>query len=179
MSADRYGVDVATGGVDRVSSARRNAMARLLSSMAVWVLTFAFAGCGADDVASADAGPGDAGETGSMVSGTLTVPASMLGKPYFVRFLDSVGVAGTAPAAQTNGLTPDATTIEYTIPGVPPGTYFLLGVVDVDESGGFSSTPGDYVGWYGHSGDGNPPDAPNAVVPATGSVTFDITLVER
>jgi hypothetical protein len=146
----------------------------------VWWLACACAACGGDDDASAaDAGAADAGGTGNVVSGTLTVPAAMLGKPYFVRLLDTTGIAAAPPAAETTGRSPDATTIEYSIPNAPPGTYFILAVVDVDESGGYASTPGDYVGWYGHSGDGNPPEAPNAVVPAEGSVVFDFTLVER
>jgi hypothetical protein len=49
----------------------------------------------------------------------------------------------------------------FTIEDVPAGTYFRLAFVDVDGSGGMSSTPGDDVGWYGHSG----PSAPNASVP--------------
>ena len=147
--------------------------------MTVACVLSACAACGDDDAAATDGGPGDAGETGATVSGTLTLPGAMLGKPYFVRLLDSVGVAAAPPAADATGRTPDATTIEYTIPGVPEGPFYILGVVDVDESGGFMSSLGDYVGWYGHTGDGNPPDAPNAVVPAAGSVTFDFDLVER
>jgi hypothetical protein len=45
--------------------------------------------------------------------------------------------------------------------------------------GGTSSTPGDYAGWYGHDANGKPPAAPNAVVPAMGTVTFDFSLVLR
>ena len=63
--------------------------------------------------------------------------------------------------------------------GVPAGTYFILGFLDVDGSGGTASTAGDYTGWYGHSGDGNPPAAANAAVPATGTVSFDFSLVVR
>ena len=33
--------------------------------------------------------------------------------------------------------------------------------------------------WYGHTGDGNPPAAANAVVPASGTVRFDFSLVTR
>jgi hypothetical protein len=69
--------------------------------------------------------------------------------------------------------------VDYQIPAVPSGTYFLLGFVDNDNSGGTSSTPGDYAAWYGHTGDGNPPAAANVVVPDTGTVRFDFTLVLR
>jgi len=81
--------------------------------------------------------------------------------------------------AETSGTTGAGTSLPYAIATVPAGTYFILGFVDVDSSGGVSSTPGDFAGWYGHTGDGNPPAAPNAVVPDTGSATFDFTLVLR
>jgi hypothetical protein len=68
-------------------------------------------------------------------------------------------------------------TLVYLIPSVPAGTYFMLAGVDVDSSGGDSSTPGDYRGWYGMVGDGPPPAAANVVVPASGTVTIDYSLV--
>jgi len=69
--------------------------------------------------------------------------------------------------------------LDYSIPRVAAGTYFVLGVVDVEESGGDSSTLGDYAGWCGHNGDGNPPAAANAVVPSSGTVRFAFSLVLR
>jgi hypothetical protein len=69
--------------------------------------------------------------------------------------------------------------LPYLIANVPAGTYFILGFVDVDNSGGTASTQGDYAGWYGHDATGNPPGAPDAVVPSAGTVTFDLGLVLR
>jgi hypothetical protein len=37
----------------------------------------------------------------------------------------------------------------------------------------------DPFSWYGHDGDGNPPAAANAVVPDSGTVRFDFSLVLR
>jgi hypothetical protein len=113
------------------------------------------------------------------VAGTLTLPADAHATPYAVMLFTAVGAAGATPVAQTMGTTGNGTTIDYSIANVPAGTYFLLGFVDVDGSGGTSSTPGDFAGWYGHNGDGNPPAAANAVVPASGTARFDFSLVMR
>jgi hypothetical protein len=61
----------------------------------------------------------------------------------------------------------------------PEGSYFVLAFVDVDGCGGQSSTPGDQAGWYGHTGDGNPPGSANATVPTSGTVRFGFSLVTR
>ena len=109
------------------------------------------------------------------VAGTLTLPGTATA-PYFVRLQTTLGAAATA-AAETTGTTNGTTMLAYSIPNVPAGTYFMLAGVDVDSSGGNSSTPGDYRGWYGHTGDGNPPAAANVVVPTSGTLTIDYTLV--
>jgi hypothetical protein len=131
-----------------------------------------------DGSASDGTGAGDA-QPGAIVMGTLTVPGATTGKPWSVRVVDAPASAATAPVAVTTGLTSGSDRIEYTISGVPAGTYYVLGFVDVDASGGSGSTPGDFAGWYGHTGDGNPPPARNAVVPAAGTVRFDFSLVQR
>jgi hypothetical protein len=113
------------------------------------------------------------------VSGTLTLPGTASGKPYSVKLFTMDGRANLTATAETSGTTTGNTSLPYAIATVPAGTYFILGFVDVDSSGGTASTPGDYAGWYGHTGDGNPPAAANAVVPASGSVTFDFSLVLR
>jgi ABC-type phosphate transport system substrate-binding protein len=117
--------------------------------------------------------------TGASVTGTLTLAAPVTaGASWFVRLATSpAGV--TTPVAEATGTTTASASIDYQIAGVPAGTYFVLGFVDVDASGGTASTPGDYAGWYGHNGDGNPPAAANAAVPATGTVSFDFSLVLR
>jgi hypothetical protein len=130
--------------------------------------------CG-DDATPA---PGDAGARGATVAGTLTLPAASTGKPYGVRILSKAGDPAVLPTGQATGVTAGSA-IQYSIADVPAGSYFVLGFVDNDSSGGDSSTPGDFAGWYGHTGNGNPPGTPNAVVPATGTVFFDFSLVLR
>ena len=132
------------------------------------------AGCGSSSSSGADA----AG-SGATVAGTLTLPAAAPSKPYAAMIFTAAAAAGVTPVAQTMGTTGSGTTVDYSIANVPAGTYFVLGFVDVDGSGGTSSTPGDFAGWYGHNGDGNPPPAANAVVPASGTARFDFTLVLR
>jgi hypothetical protein len=129
------------------------------------------------DVAATDAAPDDAAARAT-VMGTLTLPAATTGKPWSVRLAPTQGGVLT-PIAEASSFTTGTAQINYTIAGVPAGTYFLLGFVDVDGSGGVSSTPGDFAGWYGHNGDGNPPAQANVVVPATGIARFDFSLVLR
>jgi len=112
------------------------------------------------------------------VIGTLTLPASAPGKPYFVRV---VTMPGPTFVAQTTGTTSDATTISYMMGlsglSIPQGTYYVLGFVDIDQSGGDASTSGDFRGWYGHNGDGNPPASANATISFGISTRFDFALV--
>jgi hypothetical protein len=115
---------------------------------------------------------------GASVIGTLTLAAPSPGASWFVRLATSpAGV--TTPVAETTGTAAGTASIDYQIQNVPAGTYFMLGFVDVDGSGGTASTPGDNAGWYGHNGDGNPPGTANVLVPAAGSVRFDFSLVLR
>jgi len=124
-------------------------------------------GCG--DSANGATGP-------ATITGTLTLPGTASGASAFARVIDSIATAAS-PIAETTATTTGATTLDYAITQVPAGTYFLLGFVDVDGSGGTSSTTGDYRGWFGHTGDGNPPAVANVVVPASGTVTFDFSLI--
>lgn len=137
---------------------------RMLLSTAAFTVAVVLSGCGSDRVNT----------TGATVTGTLTLPGAANAKPYFVRLMT---MPGTTFVAEQVGTTTGSTTLSYSIAGVAAGTYFVLGVVDVDSSGGTASTTGDYRGWYGHTGDGNPPAIPNATVPASGTASFDFTLV--
>jgi uncharacterized protein (DUF2141 family) len=138
------------------------------------MVLMAAAGC-----SSSSSGAADAAGSGANVAGTLTLPTAAARKPYAVMIFTAAGAPGATPVAQTMGTTGTGTNVPYAIANVPAGTYFVLGFVDVDGSGGTSSTPGDFAGWYGHNGDGNPPPAANAVVPASGSARFDFSLVLR
>jgi hypothetical protein len=110
--------------------------------------------------------------------GTLTLPAASQGAKGKVALYATLPPAGSA-VAESGISTTGSLSLDYSVPSVPAGTYFILGFIDIDGSGGTSSTPGDDTGWYGHNGDGNPPAAANAVVPDTGTVRFDFSLVVR
>ena len=122
--------------------------------------------------------PSDAGVTGATVVGTLTLPAASSAAKGMVSLFTTLPPGGTSVASGALSTTGGAS-VDYGVLAVPAGTYFILGFVDVDGSRGTSSTPGDYAGWYGHNGDGNPPAIATAVVPATGTVRFDFGLVLR
>lgn len=133
-------------------------------------------GCGSESMGAADGGMEAAGAT---VDGTLTLPGAPADAPYVVRLYEAAGDPAAVPVGEASGRTAGSNTVEYVVEDVPAGDFFLLGFVDVDGSGGTASTPGDYAGWYGHSGDGNPPSTANVSVPGSGTVTFDVDLVER
>jgi hypothetical protein len=142
----------------------------------VLVACAALSACG-KSTQSTDGATGDL-TAGASVAGTLTLPGAAQGASTFVRLAVSP-IAVTTPAAEATGTTTGTTSLDYVISDVPSGTYFMLAFVDVDASGGTASTAGDYSGWYGHNGDGNPPTAANVVVPDSGTVRYDFTLVLR
>jgi len=121
----------------------------------------------------------DGGVTGATLVGTLTLPGQppqgAKGTIALFTTLPPAGMEVTGTGFAATG----STSVDYQIIGVPAGTYFILGFVDNDGSGGITPTPGDYAGWYGNNGDGNPPAAANAVVPNSGTVRFDFSLVLR
>lgn len=133
--------------------------------LATYAMALVSGGCGTSDQMAASA---------ATVTGTLTLPG-MATAPYFVQL--QAMVASATPVARTAGTTNGTTSLPYSLSDVPAGTYFMIAAVDVDSSGGNSSTAGDYRGWYGHTGDGNPPATANVVVPASGTVTVDYSLV--
>jgi hypothetical protein len=118
-------------------------------------------------------------DVSATVAGTLTLPGTATGKHYEVRIVTATGAATLNPVAMTSGTATGSATLAYSIPNVPAGTYYILAFVDVNGTGGTSSTPGDYAGWFGEDVNGDPPAAPNATVPASGTMTFDFNLVQR
>lgn len=121
----------------------------------------------------------DAGVIGATVVGTLTLPGIPPQGAKGTIALFSTLPPGGMEVAGAGFVATGSTSVDYQVIGVPVGTYFILGFVDNDGSGGVSSTPGDYAGWYGHNGDGNPPAVANAVVSDSGTVRFDFSLVLR
>lgn len=129
-----------------------------------------FQGCSKDD------NPVDNTNGSTTVKGTLTIPAPAPGKTVYVIIdNDMDGDNGYKYAA--TGQCDANTSGTYTLDNITAGTYYIYAVVFV--VGNTSSGPqsGDYYGVYGGTMN-NPPNSPNASVPSSGTVFFDITLEE-
>jgi hypothetical protein len=117
---------------------------------------------------------------GATVIGTVTLPASAppgaksAVSIYAAPFPDA-GVPVALGGFAWNG----GTSADYQVAGVPAGTYFVYALVKVVAAGGATPVAGDYYGWYGGDTSGNPPAAANAIVPESGTVRFDFSLVLR
>jgi hypothetical protein len=115
---------------------------------------------------------------GTTVSGTIVFPGSAPGKPWGVVLARAADEVVSDPVAVAMGTMDDAGSFDYEIIAVPAGTYVMVAYVDVDESGGEGSTPGDFAGWYG--GEGNPPaGGPNIEISVIGMVEVSFSLVQR
>jgi hypothetical protein len=109
--------------------------------------------------------------TGSTtVTGTITLPTSVVDKPYYVIIDTNTNGGDGYVAADAGVVTGD--TINYTLQGVPAGTYFVYAVVYNAPPGNNGPQGGDYLGFYGNS-----TSSANVTVPATGTVPgIDVTL---
>lgn len=110
------------------------------------------------------------------VVGTLSLPADANGKSFAV-VVDSDTSNANGFVKVTTGTCGPGTKVTYEMKDVPAGTFFVYAVVWVVSTPLTPPRSGDYVGFYGTQG--TIPSAPNATVPATGQVTFDITLIVR
>ena len=109
-----------------------------------------------------------AGSTRATVTGTLTLPAAVV-----VTFTYYVLVENDTynPVAETSGVVAvAANSVNYSISDVLYGTYYIHAWVD-DDADGYP----EHEKYYGGVA-ANPPSAPNAVVPSSGTVVFDITF---
>ncbi len=109
------------------------------------------------------------------VSGTIALPSDATGKKYYVG-IDSNDDGGDGMNYITG--TVSGSTIDYSVGGIPAGTYFMHLVVDVDDSWGDEEAGpvanGDYWAFYGMTG-GNPPESATLVI--DGDRTVDLTAV--
>lgn len=109
------------------------------------------------------------------LSGNLTLPAAASGKTFQVIVFSSIAdLISGGTTYNFSGVCGASTTIAYGPIAVPTGTYFVIGVVDNDNSGQ-APTVGDYIGVYGTT---YPtwPGAANVVIADATPVTANITL---
>jgi len=110
------------------------------------------------------------------VTGTLQLPGEASGKKWGVLIDDDLnGDNGFIRA--DSGTCGSGTTVKYTIDDVAAGTYYIYAVVFVASDGRKGPQGGDYLGIYGGSFPDDVPGAPNAVVPSSGTATFNINLM--
>lgn len=110
----------------------------------------------------------DAGSTRAAVTGTLTLPAAAIETFTYYVWVENDTYAAVA---ETSGVvTVAANSVNYSISEVLYGTYYIHAVVDYTDD----NAP-EHYGYYGGVAV-IPPSAPNAVVPSSGTVVFDITF---
>jgi hypothetical protein len=126
------------------------------------------AGCGDDDKGT------DSNTTKATINGTVTLPAAASGKTIFV-ILDNDIDGGNGVFREAADTCTGAIQYEYSFANVTAGTYFVYAGVYVSGETSGEPQPGDYLGIYGGTLEAPPAEA-NAVVPSTGTVTFDIDL---
>jgi hypothetical protein len=113
-------------------------------------------------------------ETTANIEGTLFLPAVQIGNTFVV-LVDTDTNGGNGEIKSVTGTCGNSTSVSYQIDSIPSGTYYLYAAVYVVSSSG-EPTTGDYLGYY-DTGLTEPP-APNAVVPDSGTVTYNISLTE-
>ncbi len=107
----------------------------------------------------------EAGSTRAAVTGTLTLPA-VANFTYYVWVENDTYAA----VAETSGVVAASATVDYSISDVLYGAYYIHAWVDDDADGAT-----EHEQYYGGV-TVNPPLAPNAEVPSSGTVVFNITF---
>jgi len=112
------------------------------------------------------------------VSGTLILPASITNKEYTIMISPEKIGPGMTSQPITKTASASGSSVNYSLFVFAPGSYYILGIVDVDSSGwdnGGSGpvSDGDYVGIYGvtppiYNMENPFPASPNADLPGTG-----------
>jgi hypothetical protein len=105
----------------------------------------------------------------------LNMPADAEGKMGLIAIDNDLDVDNGIVSIQT-GPCPAGTYFTIPFDDIPAGTYFIVAAVWIVGEFGDDLGPGDYIGVYGGSYPNNLPGQPNAVVPASGSKTFNIDL---
>lgn len=110
----------------------------------------------------------------AIVTGNLILPAAASGKTWAV-LVDNDFNGDNGQVKLATGTCDSGTNVNYSISNVPSGTFYIYAAVFVVSDGSSGPQSGDYIGIYGRTLT-NPPSNANAVVPSSGTVTFDITL---
>ncbi|MDY7034376.1 MAG: SBBP repeat-containing protein [Thermodesulfobacteriota bacterium] len=111
--------------------------------------------------------------TSATVTGTLTLPSDANGTEYFV-IIDNDTDGDNGYIAATSDTCGPGTTVDYPISNVPAGTYYIYACVRIVSTHDSPPESDDFFGFYGTGN--SVPTEPNAVIPSSGTVSFDITL---
>jgi hypothetical protein len=111
--------------------------------------------------------------SGATVLGRLTLPANAPGSPYVV-MVDTDTNGDNGSVASTTGICGDTREVSYSIANVAEGTYYVYAAVGAVSDLSSGPQTGDFYGFFGTGG--TEPASPNAAVPASGSVSFNINL---
>ena len=108
------------------------------------------------------------------VSGTITLPASADGKTYMVGVTTDID---SGPVAFYQGvISGTGMTVDYSISGVPAGTYYVMAVVYQTGSGP-DPVDGDYFGTYGWAGGSDPASMGANVAVSEDTSAIDFTMI--
>ncbi|MBU1100912.1 MAG: hypothetical protein KKA84_10970 [Bacteroidetes bacterium] len=150
---------------------KQNPFSIIASLVIVITIAMFFNSC---DLSSPDEEDNWGGNT--TVKGTLILPYDVTGSEYSI----TIDVDGNPDVdgftASSGGTCGSGTEIPYSIEQVPGGTYYIIVIVYATGNNTGSPQEGDLIGIYGMNENEDPPSAPNAVVPDSGEVTFNITL---
>jgi hypothetical protein len=112
---------------------------------------------------------------GLTVTVNLNLPQPAPGRYWFIGFDENCD--GDYTWLQTGHFEQEDEDYIFEFDDVPPGTYFLIATVFAVSGGSGPPVAGDYTGYYMREGqERGDVVAPNAVVPESGSVTFNVTL---
>ncbi|BCR05780.1 hypothetical protein DESUT3_28490 [Desulfuromonas versatilis] len=107
------------------------------------------------------------------VLGTLMLPEAVDTPTYQVYIDDDTDP--TTFVARSEGICACNTAIDYFFNNVPPGTYYIYGIVRMNQHLDGPAQPNDFLGFYGTL-DGQKPDAPNLVVPGGQEIASGIEI---
>lgn len=112
---------------------------------------------------------------GNNITGTITIPADQTGKQFWVLLDQDTNGGNSNYAAIEMVACPAGTAIPYGMVVLIPGTYYLYGGVNVDNSNGPPNS-GDYIGFYGVSAPYYAsPSSPNVTIDVASPITKDFT----